>query len=277
MTLIIAEIGINHNGSFDIAKKLIDAAKYAGADAVKFQKRTIELVYAGHLDDPRESPWGNTNGDQKRGLEFGKDQYDQIASYCALINMLWFASAWDVPSLEFLSKYDCPYNKIASAMNTNMEFIDAVAKEHKPVFLSTGMATIEEIQQAVIRLGFDPWFNKQITVMHCVGVYPCPEEDLNLNVIPLLAKKTDCPVGYSGHETSVSPSVIAVVLGAVAIERHITLDRSMYGSDQAASLEPVGFKSMVDQIRKIPAILGDGVKRITEGEKAVARKLRYWL
>jgi len=272
MTFLIAELGINHNGSLSIAKKLIDAAKWAGADAVKFQKRTVELVYAGHLYDPRESPWGDTLGDQKRGLEFSQLDYDLLASYCEGIQMPWFASAWDIPSLEFLKKYDCPYNKIASAMVTNRDFTAAVYAEGKPVFMSTAMCTRNDIELALELYG------PPTTLMHCIGTYPAPEEDLNLNCIPAMkATYKTCEIGYSGHEASVSPSVVAVALGAVAIERHLTLDRSMYGSDQAASLEPHAFKSMVDQIRKIPIILGDGVKRITEGEKAVARKLRYWL
>ena len=274
MTFIIAELGINHNGSIDIARKLIDAAQWAGADAVKFQKRDIDIVYAGQLDQPRESPWGTTLGEQKRALEFSRTQYDLLASYCHSIKMPWFASAWDIPSLEFLKKYDCPYNKIASAMMTNLEFVQAVGNEKKPTLISTAMCNFEDISRMYSR-----WHavgHYLITLMHCVGVYPCPESDLNLKMIPVLAQKFNAAVGYSGHEASVSPSVMAVVLGAVAVERHITLDRTMYGSDQAASLEPHGFKSLVDQIRKIPAILGDGIKRITEGEKVVAKKLRYW-
>lgn len=271
MTFIIAELGINHNGSLDTAYKLIEAAAWAGADAVKFQKRTVEIVYAGQLDTPRESPWGKTNGDQKRGLELSREDYDAIDAHCKSIGMPWFASAWDIPSLEFLRKYDCPYNKIASAMVTNLDFVDAVAAENKPLFVSTAMCEMGEIDKVVARVS-----HCNFTLMHCVGTYPAAEEDLNLRMIPMLEDRWRCPVGYSGHEASVSPSVMAVVLGAAAIERHITLDRSMYGSDQAASLEPHGFQTMVEQIRKIPAILGDGVKRITEGERAVAKKLRYW-
>jgi N-acetylneuraminate synthase len=275
MTFIIAECGINHSGSLDLAKRLIDAAKWAGADAVKFQKRTVEIVYAGHLDDPRESPWGKTLGEQKRGLEFGRDEYDAIARHCEMVKMPWFASAWDIPSLEFLAKYNCPYNKIASAMVTNIDFIIAVAEERKPTFISTAMTDIEGIGRTI-----SAWTDKEkkkfLTLMHCVGTYPTPEEDLNLRMIQTLKDIYGLPVGYSGHEASHSPTVMAVVLGAVAIERHITLDKSMYGSDQAASLEPVQFWHLVNEIRKVPIVLGDGVKRITEGEKAVARKLRYW-
>lgn len=272
MTIIIAEIGINHNGSVEIARKLIDAAKWAGADYVKFQKRTVELVYDGQLDQPRESLWGTTLGDQKRGLEFNRAQYDEIAWYCGFRNIPFFASAWDIPSLHFLRPYNCYYNKIASAMVTNLPFVQAVKREPQPVIMSTGLSTMEQIDQAVQILR-----PNDITLLHCVGVYPCPEADLNLRMIRTL--KNAYPqyrVGYSGHEASVSPSVVAASLGAEVIERHITLDRTMYGSDQAASLEPHGFKTMVDQIRKLDAIMGDGRKVVTEGEKAVAKKLRYW-
>ena len=231
MTFIIAEIGINHNGSLDLAKKLIDAAGMCGADAVKFQKRTVDIVYKGHLDDPRESPWGKTLGDQKRGLELSEADYDEIAKHCRYSEMPWFASAWDVPSLKFLSKYDLPYNKIASAMATNNDLLAAVGKEGKPVFLSTAMCTDLEINNAVQFLA-----GCRITLMHCVGTYPAAERDLNLRMIDTLRQWHCHAVGYSGHETSVSPSVMAAVMGASAIERHITLDKSMYGSDQAAHL-----------------------------------------
>lgn len=272
MTFIIAEIGINHNGSLDLAKQLIDAAKSVGADAVKFQKRTLEIVCADMMDKPRESPWGTTYGEYKSHLEFSRLEYDLIASYCEAIKMPWFASAWDIPSLEFLKKYDCPCNKIASAMATNTEFVRAVAKEGKSTYLSTGMCGVEDIQNAIDILAGCP-----ITLMHTVSTYPCPESDLNLNCIRTLKERFNLPVGYSGHEASVSPSVVAVALGAVAIERHLTLDRAMYGTDQAASLEPNGFRSMVEQVRKIPTILGDGVKRWMPGEEDAAKRLRYWL
>jgi N-acetylneuraminate synthase len=275
MTFIIAEIGINHNGSVELAKHLVDAAKWCGADAVKFQKRTVDIVYAGQLDQPRESPWGKTLGDQKRGLEFNDDQYGEIAIYCAQQQMPWFASAWDIPSLKFLRKYCCPYNKIASAMITELHFVDAVAQERKPTFMSTAMCTAQDIEMARARF---EWFNclDNLTLMHCVGLYPCPEDQLNLSCIETLRKVFRLPVGYSGHEASMSPSIIAASLGAVAIERHITLDRAAYGSDQAASLEPTGFKMMVDIIRKIPAVMGDSVKRFSDAERQIAKKLRYW-
>lgn len=273
MTIIIAEIGINHNGSLELAQKLIDAAKWAGADYVKFQKRTVGLVYAGQLDQLRESPWGTTLGQQKDGLELSRLQYDEIAIYCKQQNMPWFASAWDIPSLDFLRSYECPYNKIASAMVTNLKFVRAVIREPQDIIMSTGLSTEDQIATAIYQIN-NP---KRMTLLHCVGVYPCPEQDLNLRMIPMLKNAyPEIRIGYSGHEASVSPSVVAAALGAEVIERHITLDRTMYGSDQAASLEPHGFKTMVDQIRKLPVIMGDGIKRVTEGEKAVARKLRYW-
>ena len=276
MTVIIAEIGINHNGSLDLAKRLIDAAKWAGADLVKFQKRTVEIVYKGHLDDIRESPWGNTLGDQKRGLELSLADYDAIDKHCKSIGIPWFFSACDIPALQQMSKYGCPYNKIASAMTTNDDFVVAVGRERKPTFMSTAMCDHEDIVHARDLFELQHGDSCDLTLMHCVGTYPADEKDLNLNAM-LALRKFGCPVGYSGHEAGVSPSVMAAVLGAVAIERHITLDKSMYGSDQAASLEPIQFWNMVNQIRKVPVVLGDGVKRITAGEAAVARKLRYWL
>jgi len=273
MTFIVAEIGINHNGSLKLAKELIDAARWCGADAVKFQKRTVEIVYAGQLDKPRESPWGSTNGEQKFGLELSRDDYDTINDYCRSINMPWFASAWDIPSLEFLAPYNLPYNKIASAMATYPEFVRAVGLEKKPTFLSTGMCELLQIELAASCLQV---LGCDVTLMHTVSTYPANEATLNLRCIPMLKERFGLPVGYSGHESSVSPSVMAVVMGATAIERHLTIDRAMYGSDQAASLEPVGFRTMVDQIRKIPKILGDGTKKTLPEELEVAKKLRYW-
>jgi len=271
---IIAEIGINHNGQLDIAKQLIDMAKDAGCDAVKFQKRTIDIVYSPEvLAQQRESPWGTTQRQQKEGLEFGEAEYDAIDEYCRKVGIEWFASAWDVPSQVFLRKYDTTYNKVASAMVTNLAFLKEVAIERKPTFLSTGMCTLEQIDAA---LEMFKQHDCPVILMHTVSTYPSPEEDLNLAVIETLRQRYGLPVGYSGHESSVSPSVMAAVLGAVCIERHITLDRSMYGSDQAASLERAGLQSMVGQIRKIPAVIGDGIKCITKQEVAVAAKLRYW-
>lgn len=271
---VIAEIGINHNGSLDIAKLLIQMAKNAGCDAVKFQKRTIDVVYSKDvLDQPRESPWGTTQREQKQGLEFGKAQYDEIDAFCRKLGIEWFASAWDEPSQEFLRPYNCGYNKIASAMITHQKFLNVVAKERKPTFLSTGMATLETVDEAV-RI-----FQKHdcpVVLMHTVSTYPTAEEDLNLLMIRTLRQRYKLPVGYSGHETSVSPSIVAAMLGAVAIERHITLDRAMYGSDQAASLERPGLETLVTQLRKLPVVVGDGVKRFSSKEEAVAKKLRYW-
>jgi len=271
---IVGEMGINHNGDLDLAKQLIDMAKDVGCDAVKFQKRTIDKVYTPEmLDSPRESPWGSTQREQKEGIEFGEDEYDAIDAYCKEKDIEWFASAWDAESLQFLSKYKLPYNKVASAMATHFEFLEAVAKQHKPTFFSVGMCTWDDIDKGV------EIFKKQgcpIILMHTVSEYPAAEEILNLQGIHTLRKRYECPVGYSGHEPSVSPSVIAASFGAVAVERHITLDRAMYGSDQAASLERNGLQHMIEQIRKISIIAGDGERKITEKEHEVAAKLRYW-
>lgn len=271
---VIAEIGINHNGDMDVTKRLIDMAKQAGCDAVKFQKRTIDIVYSPEmLDTYRESPWGTTQRAQKEGLEFGQREYDEINDYCAKVGIEWFASAWDIPSQHFLKQYDLKHNKIASAMLTYPEFLEEVASERKITFISTGMSTYADIDRAV------EIFKKHdcpITLMHTVSTYPSKEEELNLLMIQTLAEKYHVPVGYSGHESSVSPSLVAVMLGAVAIERHITLDRAMYGSDQAASLEKDGLERLVAMIRKIPVVLGDGVKKFDEREQDVAKKLRYF-
>lgn len=271
---VIAEIGINHNGSVDIAKLLIEMAKAAGCDAVKFQKRTVDIVYPKEvLDQQRESPWGTTQREQKFGLEFGKEQYDEIDALCRKVGIEWFASAWDIPSLEFLRQYKCRYNKVASAMITHRKFLEAVADDGRPTFLSTGMATLDMIDPAV------EIFRKRncpIILMHTVSTYPTAEEDLNLLVLQTLRERYKLPVGYSGHEASVSPSVVAAMLGAVAIERHITLDRAMYGSDQAASLERPGLETLVAQLRKLPVVLGSGEKTFSVEEEAVAKKLRYW-
>lgn len=271
---LIGEIGINHNGDMDITKKLIDMAKNAGWDAVKFQKRTIDIVYSeGVLNAPRESPWGTTQREQKEGLEFGKEEFDIIDAYCREKDIEWFASAWDIPSQEFLRQYEMPYNKVASALITHLDFLHAVASEGRPTFISTGMTTYGDIDRAVeiFRAVECPFM-----LMHTISTYPSPEEDLNLSMMANLRERYSCHVGYSGHEASVSPSVVAAAMGAAAIERHITLDRAMYGSDQAASLEWAGVSALADQVRKIPVIVGDSEKRITEGESGVAEKLRYW-
>jgi N-acetylneuraminate synthase len=273
--LVIAEVGINHNGDVKIAKQLIDLAKQTGCDAVKFQKRTIDIVYTKEfLDSFRESPWGTTQRQQKEGLEFGQAEYDEIDAYCRALGIDWFASAWDVPSQLFLRQYNLKYNKIASPMLTHVDLLKAVAEERKPTFISTGMSTYEEIDPAVklFKSHACPF-----VLMHCVSEYPAQERSLNLRCLHELRKRYNCPVGYSGHEVTMVPGVIAVAMGAVAVERHISLDRAMYGSDQAASLERRGLESMVGYIRTIPMVLGDGIKRITSSEMANAEKLRYFL
>ena len=272
--LFVAEIGINHNGNLEIAKKLMDLAKNSGCDAVKFQKRTLDIVYSQSiLDTPRESPWGKTTRDQKQGLEFSSEQYMEIDQYSKNIDLPWFASAWDIPAQEFLKAFDLPFNKIASAMITHLDFLKVVAGERKMTFLSTGMATEQDVNLAV-KIFQDQ--NCPIILMHTVSVYPCSEELLNLRTIQTLKEKYKVPVGYSGHESTVAPSLVATVLGAVAIERHITLDRAMYGSDQAASLAPRGIIELVSEIRRFPKMLGSGVKEYAPGEDEVAKKLRYW-
>ena len=270
---IIGEIGINHNGDMGIAKQLIDWAAMSGADAVKFQKRTVEKVYTKEeLDRYRESPWGTTNREQKMGLEFGKDEYDEIDRYCKEKGIEWFASAWDLDSQDFLAQYNLKYNKIASAMLVNMELLGKVAKEGRYTFISTGMSTMEEIDAAV------EVFKKHdcpFELVHCNSTYPMKNEDANLEMINTLRKKYGCKVGYSGHETGRIVSFAAAVMGASSIERHITLDRAMYGSDQAASLEVSEFHKLVKEIRCLPAIMGDGIKNLSEAEIETKKKLRH--
>ena len=271
---IIAEIGINHNGSIDIAKKLIDMAVDCGCDAAKFQKRDINIVYTkDELNSDRESPWGKKFIDQKKGLEFDEKDFDAIDKYCKEKNILWFASAWDENSLNFLDKYKLKYNKIASAMITNTDFLIKVAEKKKYTFISTGMSEYQNIDAAV---EIFQNIGCQFELMHSVSTYPCPEEILNLNIIKNLRDKYKCNVGYSGHESSVTPSIVASTLGISSLERHITLDRSMYGSDQAASLEEAGLRNLVQSIKKIPIIIGSEDKKIFAEELPVARKLRYW-
>lgn len=270
----IAEIGINHNGSLEIAKQLINQAKAAGCDAVKFQKRTIDIVYSPDvLAQLRESPWGATQREQKEGLELGEAEYDAIDAHCRQLGIDWFASAWDIPSQQFLRRYDCKYNKVASAMVTNPAFLKEVASERRPTFLSTGMCTYEDIDRALEIFKAE---DCPVLLMHTVSTYPAANKDLNLSVMHALRQRYGLPVGYSGHEPSVSPSIVAAVMGAVAIERHVTLDRAMYGSDQAASLALPGLLNLVGALRKIPECIGDGVKRILPAEDAVSKKLRYW-
>lgn len=273
MTFITAEIGINHNGDVNIAKELITIAKEAGCDAVKFQKRTVEKIYSKEvLDSPRDSSWGKTTREQKLGLEFEKEEYDEIDSFCKKKNIEWFASAWDIDSQLFLRNYNLQHNKIASAMLTNLDFLKTVAEERKHTFIATGMSTIEQIRDAVkifreLKCPFE--------IMHTNSSYPMKLEEANLLCIQTLRNEFNCNVGYSGHETaSYIVCVVAASLGATSIERHITLDRSMYGSDQPASLEPAGLKRMVRDVRRVDQVLGDGVKRIWESEIPVMKKLR---
>ena len=273
MVFFTAEIGMNHNGDLEIAKKLIDVTIEAGCDAVKFQKRTVEKVYSKEvLDTPRESPWGKTTREQKLGLEFGKHDYDDIDQYCKEKNIEWYASSWDIDSQLFLQNYNLKHNKVASAMLTNHKLLEVIAKEKKPTFISTGMSTMDEILDAV---KIFKKYDCQFSLQHSNSSYPMKEEEANLNCITTLQKEFKCDVGYSGHETiGYLICVSAVILGATSIERHITLDRSLYGSDQAASLEPIGLKRVVNDIRRIEIILGDGEKRVWPSEIPVMKKLR---
>lgn len=272
---IVAEIGINHNGSLDIAKQLIDVAKEAGADAVKFQKRTIDLVYTKEmLDSPRESPWGKTQRAQKEGLEFGVDDYREIDRYCREKGIGWFASAWDLESQKFLRQFNRKFNKIASAMLVYEPLLRMVAEEKKHTFISTGMSKQADIDRAVnifrdARCPFE--------LMHCVSTYPMDDEDANLNRIQTLRERYDCNVGYSGHEVGLAVSYAAVALGITSLERHITLDRAMYGSDQSASVEPTGYRLLVGAVRKIEKAMGDGRLEMNPKEATVAQKLRAHL
>lgn len=269
---IIAEIGINHNGDLNIAKQLIDVAKEAGCDAVKFQKRTVEKVYTKEfLDSPRESPWGNTQRDQKNGLEFSMRQYQEIDTYCQQVGIPWFASAWDMESLEFLKAFNLRYNKIASAMLVYPDFLEAVARQYRYTFISTGMSDINILDRTV-KIFQDT--GCPFELMHCVSVYPCPDDKVNLKRINTLRDRYRCRVGYSGHEAGVAISVAAAGMGIDSLERHITLDRTMYGSDQAASLEPNGLRQLVESVRKVEKALGDGRIDMDPIEAPVAAKLR---
>jgi len=270
---IIAEIGINHNGNIKIAKKLIDMAKNAGCDAVKFQKRTLELcIPKSEWDKPRETPWGNTTYlEYKKHLEFGQKEYDEIDRYCKEKEIEWFASAWDLESQLFLRQYALKYNKVASPMLTNIPLLEMIAREKKMTFISTGMSTPDQIKDAT------DVFDKNdcpFIILHCVSTYPCKDEDCNLSYMEALGESY--PIGYSGHEVGILPSIMAVTLGATAIERHITLDRAMYGTDQAASLERKGLELLVRDARRVSAILGNGIKQITQDELKNAKKLRYF-
>lgn len=269
---IIAEIGINHNGELSICKDLIDVAADAGCDAVKLQKRTIDLVYTqSFLDSPRESPWGKTQRDQKEGLEFGKEEFEWIDSYCRERSIEWFASAWDIKSQDFLADFNMKFNKIASAMLVDLSFLRRVASERKHTFISTGMSNICDIDAAVnIFREFDCPFE----LMHCVSTYPMRDEDANLNAIHTLRERYGCRVGYSGHEVGLAVSYAAAALGISSLERHITLDRAMYGSDQSASIAPAGLRQLVGGVRKIEQAMGSGKKEYVQGEVEIAKKLR---
>jgi N-acetylneuraminate synthase len=267
---IIAEIGINHNGSVELAKKLIDIAVSSGCDAVKFQKRTINVVYTQkELEMPRPNPFGETNGDLKHGLEFGYNEYQEINEYCQIKNILWFASCWDEASVDFISKFNPPCYKISSASLTDDNLLKYTKSKGKPILISTGMSTVEEIDHAVQVLGTD-----NLVIYHCTSTYPTDNKEANLNVVRSFLEKYDVPIGYSGHERGLTPSSVAVAMGAHSVERHITLDRTLWGSDQAASLEPEGLFRLVRDIRQIPLLLGNGVKTVYDSEKPIIQKLR---
>ena len=267
---IIAEIGINHNGSVALAKKMIDIAVTTGCDAVKFQKRTVDVVYTPEeLAKERLSVFGNTNGDLKRGLEFSKKQYYEIDSYCRERGILWFASCWDEQSVDFINEFNPPCYKIASASLTDDNLLKYTKSKGKPILLSTGMSTMEEIRHAVEILGED-----NLIIYHCTSTYPSNAEETNLRAIEAFKQEFECPIGYSGHERGVTPSVLAVALGANSVERHITVDRTNWGSDQAASLEMAGLSHMVRDIRQVPALLGDGKKIVYPRELPIIDKLR---
>lgn len=269
---IIAEIGINHNGDVEVAKQLIDVAKDVGADAVKFQKRTIDLVYSKEmLDSPRESPWGTTQRAQKEGLEFGLDEYKEIDAYCEEKGIEWFASAWDLESKKFLRQFDLKYNKVASAMVVYEDLLKEVASEKKHTFISTGMTTVDQIDRAV---EIFKSMNCPFELMHCVSTYPMDDEDANLNCIKTLRNRYKCNVGYSGHEVGLAVSYAAAALGITSLERHITLDRAMYGSDQAASVGPAGFRQLMGAVRKIEKAMGNGEIGVNNKEIPIAKKLR---
>lgn len=272
----IAEIGINHNGSIELAKQLIDMAVICNIDAVKFQKRNPDIcVPEWKKDNMKDTPWGNiTYLDYKKKIEFGRTEYDEINKYCKTKNIDWFASAWDLESLKFLDEYNLKVNKVSSALVTNIPFVIEVAKRKKKTLISTGMCTLGDIDKVV---EIFKEYNCPFVLNHCVSTYPATYEEINLNVIKTLKKRYDCEVGYSGHEADILPSVIAVVLGATYIERHITVDRAMYGTDQAVSLEKRGLELLVRDATSVKKILGDNEKIMSTREIDVANKQRYWL
>ncbi len=266
----IAEIGINHNGDINLAKKLIDVAFTFGCDAVKFQKRTVEVVYTKEeLERPRPNPFGDTNGDLKRGLEFGYEEYKEIDEYCKNKGILWFASCWDEASVDFIEQFDPCCYKIASASLTDDNLLKHTKATGKPILLSTGMSTIEEIDHAVEILG-----EENLVIYHCTSTYPTENIEMNLNTINTLKDRYNCPIGFSGHERGIMPSIVAATMGACSIERHITIDRTLWGTDHAASLEPEGLYRLVRDIKQIPLIKGDGVKKVYESELPIIEKLR---
>jgi N-acetylneuraminate synthase len=267
---VLAEIGINHNGDIGIAKRLIDVAVLAGCEGVKFQKRTVDVVYTPEeLAKPRETPFGTTNGELKRALEFGQEQYAQIDAYCRSKPIEWTASCWDEGSVDFIDQFDPPFYKIASASLTDDNLLRHTRSRGKPIVLSTGMSTLEQVDHAVEVLGKD-----DLVILHCCSAYPSQYCDLNLRTIPVLRERYGVPIGYSGHETGIASTVAAVALGACLVERHISLDRAMWGSDQAASLEPNGIMRVVRDIRLVETSMGDGVKRVADSEVPVMQKLR---
>ncbi|MFZ3070031.1 MAG: N-acetylneuraminate synthase family protein [Anaerolineaceae bacterium] len=268
---IIGEIGINHNGSLENAKMLILAAKEAGLDAVKFQKRTPELCVPEHQrSQMRETPWGYIPYLEYRyKVEFDLEAYQEIDRYCKELDIDWFASSWDIPSLEFMEQFNPPCHKIPSALLTDHELLRAYRSADRPLILSTGMSTLDEIEQAVSLLG-----QEKLILCHTTSSYPCPPEELNLRMIQTLKGLYNCPIGYSGHEVGLVPSAVAVALGACLVERHITLDRAMWGSDQSASVEPQGIEHLVKYIRVTEKSLGDGIKQVYDSEKSSLSKLR---
>ena len=267
---VIAEIGINHNGDIDLAKRLISVAVAAGCNAVKFQKRTVEVVYSREeLAKPRESPFGTTNGDLKRGLELDYYDYQEVDAYCRASKITWFASCWDEKSVDFIARFSPSCYKIASASLTDDNLLRHTRATGKPIILSTGMSTLEQIDHAVEVLG-----TRDLILLHACSTYPAYYEELNLRAIPLMRERYGIPVGYSGHETGIASTVAAAVLGACCVERHITLDRSMWGSDHAASLEPNGISRVVRDIRLVEQSMGDGLKRVYEREQPIIKKLR---
>ena len=271
-TYIVAEVGINHNGDLDVAKRLIDAAADAGCDAVKFQKRTPDLcVPSEQRELMRETPWGYISYlEYRHKIEFGLEEYQVIDRHCKEQGISWFASSWDEPSVDFMEQFDPPCHKVSSAALTDTGLLQHMRAMGRPVILSTGMSTMEQIREAVNVVGCE-----NLLIAHCTSTYPCDPTELNLRMIETLRQRFPCPIGYSGHEVGLPTTVAAVALGACYVERHITLDRAMWGSDQAASVEPHGFARLVKYIRVVEAALGDGVKRVYDSEKPVLSRLRY--